>query len=218
MILRLLLFTQLSAVCAPGDAAMTLASVASTESGFDTLAINDNTNGLKYHPDNEDAARRLARTLIVEQGHSLDLGLMQINSANLSRIGLSIDDAFDACHSISAGARILKDGYQQALRVAFSRYNTGSDVRGFANGYVRRVELAGTRLPAINTMPSIVEPKTSVAAAAQAAPAVVLDMLHSNQVAAAPQAGASNLLSGVAPSRAVEMISNATAAAPHPAS
>lgn len=198
MILGLLLFTQLSGACASGDAAATLASVASVESGFDTLAINDNTTGSVFHPTSEDAAQRLAYTLIVKRGHSVDLGLMQVNSANLSRIGLSIKDAFDACHSIAAGAHILKDGYQQALRVAFSRYNTGSPVRGFANGYVHRVEAAGGHLPALNTAASLVDTKPAEVVTAHAAPAVVLDMLHFHQVADSPQ-GVSNLLSGVAP-------------------
>ncbi len=198
MIVGMLLFTQLSASCASGDAVQTLAAVAETESSFDTLVINDNTNGSAYHPASEDAARRLAYTLIVERGHSVDLGLMQINSANLPRIGLSINDAFDACHSIAAGARVLKDGYQQALRVAFSRYNTGSPVRGFANGYVHRVEAAGGHLPALNTAASSVDTKPAEVVAAHAAPAMVLDMLHFHQVADSPQ-GVSNLLSGVAP-------------------
>lgn len=216
MIIGMLLFAQLSASCAPGDAVQTLASVAKTESSFDTLALNDNTSGSVFHPDNEDAARRLARTLIGERGHSVDLGLMQINSTNLPKVGLSIDEAFDACHSIAAGARILKDGYHQALLQAFSRYNTGDAVRGFANGYVRRVELAGSNLPALGSMPSTVDVKPTQATA-PAVPIVVLDMLHSNQVVAAPQAGPSNLLSGVAPVRAVEIPSQTSAAVPRPA-
>ena len=216
MILGLLLFAQMSATCAPGDSVAILASVAKTESGFETLAIHDNTAGVTFQPTNEKQARDLARTLILGRSHSVDLGLMQINSANLPRIGLSIDDAFDACHSLAAGARILKDGYRQALRVAFSRYNTGDAERGFANGYVRRVELAGASLPALGSLPSNVDPKP-VAAPVPAAPIVVLDMLHPNQVAAEPQVGASNLLSGVAPSHAVEMSSQMTAAVPRPA-
>ncbi len=216
MILGMMLFAQISATCAPGDSVATLASVAKTESGFDTLAIHDNTAGVTFQPTNEDQARALAHSLIVGRGHSVDLGLMQINSANFQRIGLSIDDAFDACRSLSAGARILKDGYQQALRVAFSRYNTGDAERGFANGYVRRVEIASASLPAIGSLPSSVDTKP-VTASLPAAPAVVLDMLHSNQVAVEPQAGPSNLLTGVAPSHAVEMPSQMTAAVQRPA-
>ena len=164
MLLGMLLFTQISTNCAFGDSVSTLASVAKTESGFDTLAIHDNTSGATFHPASEAQARDLATTLIVNRGHSADLGLMQINSANLPRLGLSITDAFDACHSVAAGARILKEGYQQALRVAFSRYNTGDSARGFANGYVARIEAASQNLPAIGTSP--LPPPTSDHAAA----------------------------------------------------
>ena len=73
-------------------------------------------------------------------GHSVDLGLMQINSANLARLGLSIADAFDACRSIKAGAQMLEADYRAAMRDALSRYNTGDPVRGIVNGYVARVE------------------------------------------------------------------------------
>lgn len=216
MILGMLLFAHISANCASGDSVTTLASVAKAESGFDTLAIHDNTTGDTIRPNDEDTARRLARTLIIERGHSVDVGLMQINSANFQQLGLSIDDAFEACHSIAAGARVLKDGYRQALREAFSRYNTGSPVRGFANGYVHRVELAGSNLPALGSLPSTVDAKP-VEVAAPTASVVVLDMLHSNEVATEPKAGPSNLLSGVAPVRAVETSSQTTAAVPHPA-
>ena len=216
MVMEMLLFAQISGKCAHGDSVTTLASVAKVESNFNTLAIHDNTTGITFQPKEEEEAQRLARTLIVDRGHSVDLGLMQINSANFQRIGLSINDAFDACHSIAAGARILKDGYQQALREAFSRYNTGNSVRGFTNGYVHRVELAGSNLPALGSMPSTVDVKPAEATA-PAVPAVVLDMLHSNQVAAGPQDGPSNLLSGVAPVRAVEIPSQTTAAVPRPA-
>ena len=216
MILGMLLFAKITTACSSGDAINTLASVAKTESGFDTLAIHDNTAGVTFQPADEAKARELARSLIVDRGHSVDLGLMQINSANLLRIGLSIDDAFDACHSIAAGAHLLKEGYQQALREAFSRYNTGDAVRGFANGYVRRVEFAGASLPALGSSSSEVDQKP-LAASVPAVPVVVLDMLHSNQVAAEPQAGPSNLLSGVAPSHAVEMSSQMAAAVPRPA-
>ena len=216
MLLEMAVFAQISTACASGDSIATLASVAKTESGFNTLAIYDNTSGATYRPASDAEAREIAHTLIVGGGHSVDLGLMQINNANLSRLGLSIEDAFDACHSIAAGARILKEGYRQALRIAFSRYNTGDSVRGFANGYVHRVELAGANLPALGSLPSVVDPKP-VTAAVPAAPVVVLDMLHSNQVAAVPESAPSNLLSGVAPSRTVEVSSQATAAVSRPA-
>ena len=71
------------------------------------------------------AAIAVATDLIVGQRHSVDLGLMQVNSANLAALGLSIADAFDACRSVEAGGRVLSEAYQRALRGALSVYNTG---------------------------------------------------------------------------------------------
>lgn len=95
---------------------------------------------------------RIAQSYIA-QGYSVDVGLMQVNSTNLPRLGLTIADSFDPCTNIAAGAQILREGYaaaaqaepgqpQRALRIAFSRYNTGDAQRGFHNGYVRKVEAA----------------------------------------------------------------------------
>ena len=71
---------------------------------------------------------------LLRTGRSIDLGLMQINSRNLGWLGLSVEEAFDPCRNIAAGARVL---------TSFSGYNTGHPNRGFANGYVARVLAAG---------------------------------------------------------------------------
>ncbi|MDN3563379.1 transglycosylase SLT domain-containing protein, partial [Paeniroseomonas aquatica] len=102
----------------------------------------------------------LATDLIERQGRSVDLGLMQVNSGNLRSLGLTVASALDPCINLAAGARILREGYaaalrgeadlQRALRVTFSRYNTGHPERGFANGYVQRVQgAAEVVVPAI---------------------------------------------------------------------
>jgi type IV secretion system protein VirB1 len=151
VILELTLAAQLATRCASSVAFETVAAVIGAESGFNPLAIGVNgPAGGPIVPATREAAIATATDLIVRQGRSVDLGLMQVNSGNLHVLGLSIADAFDPCRNIAAGARLLRDGYaaahgageepQQALRVAFSRYNTGSPERGFANGYVRRVE------------------------------------------------------------------------------
>ncbi len=85
---------------------------------------------------------------------------MQVNSANLPALGLTVASALDPCRSIAAGAAILAGDYaggathaeqQTALRVAISRYNTGNAERGFLNGYVHRVELSNARVvPALD--------------------------------------------------------------------
>ena len=147
--------------CAPGVAVETLTAVAQAESGLDPLALNLNgRGGGKQRVGSREEAIALATELIVKQGRSVDLGLMQVNSANLARLGLSIAEAFDPCRNLAAGGRILAAGYaypvsgkgdpQRALRVALSRYNTGHPERGFANGYVAAVEDAAERVvPAI---------------------------------------------------------------------
>ncbi len=157
MILSAAVFVQLAASCAPSVHVDTLASVARTESRLNTLAIGDNTTHRAYAPTTVEEAIATA-TALLNQGHSIDLGLMQINSANLRGLGLSVTDTFDACKSMGGGARILVAGYrpsvgedaQPALLRALSRYNTGNDQRCFANGYVHRVQFAAQHIvPAI---------------------------------------------------------------------
>lgn len=157
MPMTLSLFAQLAAACGPGVHADTLAAVAQAESGLDPLAIGDATAGRSHSPRSAAAAVAEA-TALLRRGHSLDLGLMQLNSATLTRLGLSVADAFEPCRNIAAGARVLAGGFaprgsedrQQALVRALSRYNTGSPDRGVANGYVARVQAAAaTVVPAI---------------------------------------------------------------------
>jgi type IV secretion system protein VirB1 len=134
-------------------------SIARTESAFEPLSINDNTTGANGAPATRDIAMQIASKLI-EAGHSVDIGIMQINSANFARLGLTLEAAFDPCKSVAAGAAVLAGGYaggethegqQSALRVAISKYNTGDAQRGFTNGYVHKVELAAGRIvPALD--------------------------------------------------------------------
>jgi type IV secretion system protein VirB1 len=159
MTLSAAVFLQLAAACGPTVHVETLASIAHAESSFDPLAIHDNVTGRTYRPNTLAQAVQLAGDLISVKRRSVDLGLMQINSANLSWLGLSIADTFDPCKNIAAGARVLVGGYevpaagldaQPALLRALSRYNTGKPDRGFINGYVRRVQYAaGQIVPAI---------------------------------------------------------------------
>lgn len=152
-------FLQLAAVCGPTVHVETLASIAHAESGLDPFAIHDNVTGRTYRPASREEAIRIATDLVVTKRRSVDLGLMQINSANLAGLGMSIADTFDPCKNITGGARVLVAAYQvpgagidgqPALLRALSRYNTGRPDRGFTNGYVRRVQYAaGQIVPAI---------------------------------------------------------------------
>ena len=156
--------------CAPSVAPDTTVSIAKAESGLNALAVHDNTSGARYAPDTPGAAVALATDLIVAQHHNVDLGLMQVNSANLTAAGLSIADAFDACRSMRAGADILSQAYHHALRAALSTYNTGDPMRGITNGYVAHVEAAAAAVPSIVTFaptaPALVSPTHDATASA----------------------------------------------------
>ena len=129
-VLTLAAFLALAATCAPGIAPETLAAIARVESGFRVFVIGINgPGGGAILPATRQAAIERAQALL-RDGRSVDLGLMQINSRNLGWLGLSVEDAFDPCRNVAAGARVL---------TSFSGYNTGHPQRGFDNGYVARI-------------------------------------------------------------------------------
>lgn len=142
-------FMMLAQQCAPMVAPRTLMTIVRAESGFRPYAIGVNGKSrLTRQPQTQAEAIAVAINLI-GKGISIDLGLAQINSANLPVLGLSIEDAFDPCKNLNAAARLLQSDYQRALSAgylgdkalvaALSTYNTGSFTKGINNGYVRKV-------------------------------------------------------------------------------
>lgn len=135
--------------CAPAAPPHTMAAIVQVESGGDPLAIGDNTRRASYHPNTRESAIRLARRLLAA-GHSLDLGIAQINDANLARLRLTLSNVFDPCVNVAAGARVLAENYAvaaqsfgpgaEALRHAIGMYNTGELYGGVS--YARRVARA----------------------------------------------------------------------------
>lgn len=172
MLIAPALFVVLASRCAPEVASGTLAAVAGVESGFDPLAIRDNTTGRSVVASDATKAVTIA-TRLIAAGHSVDLGLMQIDSANLAPLGLSVAAAFDACTSIRAAGRLLTRDYrasgqggQTALLAALSRYNTGNAWLGFQNGYVRKVvTIARQIVPAIDPSDLVASPRSGTATA-----------------------------------------------------
>jgi type IV secretion system protein VirB1 len=162
VILSLSVLLGLAQACAPEVAPATLLSVTQAESGRDPFVVAVNTTPRQvFHPASAAAATTIAGALI-RAGRNVDLGLGQINSRNLARLGLRLADAFDPCRNLAASAQVLQDGYQPApggeaaaLRAALSRYNTGDPQRGIANGYVARVRRAARQVvPAIAPDPA----------------------------------------------------------------
>jgi type IV secretion system protein VirB1 len=157
--------------CAPAVAAQTLSAVALAESGLDPLAIHVNRGGPRLRPPVSRAEALATAHALRAARANFDVGLLQINVSNLGRLGLSLDDAFDPCRSLAAGAALLSADYAQvraagpapqaALRTALSRYNTGDDERGFGNGYVARVVGAAARLDRAPVAPAHLTPTTA---------------------------------------------------------
>ncbi|WP_234729613.1 transglycosylase SLT domain-containing protein [Acidocella facilis] len=146
-------FTALASRCAPGVPVTTLEAVARTESDLDPWVLHNDTTGQTENPASFDLANKQAKEWI-GSGESVDIGLMQINSANLGALGMTITKALNPCASLAGGAAVLQAAYgggntnaeqQAALLMALSRYDTGSPLKGIMNGYVRRVlDDAGT--------------------------------------------------------------------------
>lgn len=165
MTLSLAVASALARQCAPQVAPSTMVALILNESALDPLAIGDNSTKRSFHPVDRAAAERLASALI-GQGHSIDMGIAQINSRTARTIGLKVSDAFDACASIAAAGDLMVSAYrrlapqapteQHALAATLSTYNTGDKLRGFTNGYVSRVYRAAARSAAIAPAPAIV--------------------------------------------------------------
>lgn len=142
-------FLALAVQCAPQVAPDTMLAVARHESGLQPWSVHDNNTGKTIVGASEDEAIATAQQLIAT-GHSVDMGLMQVNSANLTGLSVSVRTIFKPCANTAAGAAVLTAAYraasantksiEEALRIALSLYNTGTRSAGFGNGYVGQVE------------------------------------------------------------------------------
>ena len=137
----------LASQCAPSVAPETVLAVIQTESSGHQFALNVNGGRQPARQSNAAGAAATARRFVAA-GYSVDLGLGQINSRNMRWLGLTWETVFDPCTNVAALARVLKTNYnsvkvgrdpQTALQIALSMYNTGSQTRGFRNGYVAKV-------------------------------------------------------------------------------
>ncbi|MES2206794.1 MAG: lytic transglycosylase domain-containing protein [Pseudomonadota bacterium] len=158
-------FLLLTQQCAPHVAPETMAAIVRTESQFQPLAIGINGGArLVRQPATKKEAVITAKSLI-GQGYNIDLGLGQVNSSNLAKTSLSIEDAFDPCRNLAASSSILKNNYerarqkqlnsQEALFAALSAYNTGNFSKGFTNGYVQKVVANAEPIKPIAIIPAL---------------------------------------------------------------
>jgi hypothetical protein len=146
----------LLARCAPNVHPETMRAVLSAESRGNVLAVADagpvalpwskRKHMVRSHYPNTLPEAVTLVTDLLARGHTVSMGLLQINDRNLPRLGLSVSNIFEPCTNVKAGAAILTEMYERAvkqygvgakaLRAALSGYNSGSFVRGEADGYV----------------------------------------------------------------------------------
>lgn len=145
---------ELLARCAPNIDQTLMRALLNAESKGNVLAIADagpvnlpwrqRKHLVRSHyPSTKPAAIQIVKELL-SRGHTVSLGLSQINDRNLPALGISIEDIFEPCTNVKAGAQILTRDYEisvkkfgvgmPALRAALSRYNSGDFYRGENDG------------------------------------------------------------------------------------
>lgn len=132
--------------CSPDVHPLIVNAIVKTESNFNAFAIGVNKGGrLAKQPTNLSEAVETAKRLLAG-GANIDMGLGQINSANLQWLGLTVEQVFHPCSNLKALQTVYLHCYDRAgetgrgtrMQRAFSCYNTGNMTGGFSNGYVTK--------------------------------------------------------------------------------
>lgn len=172
------LFSQCASDVAP-ETLNTLIGVESSRNPYAIAVVYDSSvkkeERLKFNqPGSEAEAKKIILALETPptKHKSYSVGLMQVNSSNFKKYGITKENMFNACKNIEAGAEIFKACYAQAqknnptrneqelLRLASSCYYSGNEKRGFKkedNGksYVDRINATvakNYKIPAIEPL------------------------------------------------------------------
>lgn len=134
--------------CSPQVAPLTMVTLVKTESGGNRLALGLNGARLRFQPHSESQAVAWVKYL-AQHHYNFDVGLGQINVANIRKYKLKPEQLFNSCLNLKISGAILTANYlasrkttadpQLALRQALSVYNTGNQYSGFNNGYIDRI-------------------------------------------------------------------------------
>jgi len=119
VILELATVVGLAQQCAPSVAVETLVSVVHTESHFNPYAIGVNAKGVAAPKPSDRASAAAAARSLIARGYNIDLGLGQINSANLRWLGLSVEDAFDPCRNLAAAVDLKRTTRKALLMTTY---------------------------------------------------------------------------------------------------
>lgn len=121
------------------------------ESSNKAFVINVNQDGkslISFSSKNKAEAKEIAQKYIT-QGFNIDVGFMQLNSANFEQLNTTLDKALEPCTNIYLASTIFYNFYKQTnkensklhrIKQSLSAYNTGSFEKGFKNGYVDKYE------------------------------------------------------------------------------
>lgn len=125
--------------CGPTVHPSTTQAIISVESNWNPYAIHDNTANVTYAPGTDIEAQKIAYKLL-RAGHSIDMGLMQVNSCHLGDMHIDYRTLFNPCYNVQCGTQILANFYekyyrpsnppQTTLLLALSGYNTGTPWKG----------------------------------------------------------------------------------------
>jgi type IV secretion system protein VirB1 len=133
--------SSLYGTCGPEVHPATTQAIVEVESSGNPLAIHDNDTGTSYSPSTRVQAVEIASRLLARR-HSIDIGLMQINSWHLRKRKIDFDGLFDPCFNIRTGTEILAAFYRThrqkspsdppdlTLLKSLSSYNTGTPYKG----------------------------------------------------------------------------------------
>lgn len=155
-------FLTLVAACAPLVDPSTAQALVRIESNFNASAIGVVGGQLARQP--RTRAEGLATAHALQTGGwNFSVGLAQINLRNFSRLGLTMEKAFEPCSNLEAMQTVLLDCFdrasqqrgspQRSLRRALSCYYSGNFTTGFDHGYTRRVVEAAVS-PALRPQPT----------------------------------------------------------------
>ncbi len=135
--------------CAPQVSPVLMHALVRAESAWQPFAIGmDKAQGTVKQPVTLAEAISRARELVAA-GREFSVGLAQIHVSNVTRYGMTWEQAFDACQNLAVGQKILWNFYHRASASGYSGvaaiwaalrgYNSGGIDRAISDDYASRI-------------------------------------------------------------------------------
>lgn len=118
--------------CAPSVPNVLMQSLVRKESAFNPYAIGmDSKQGAVKQPSNlQDAINTVNQ--LKKEGRTFSIGLAQIHIANVEKLNLTLEQAFEPCVNLHAGELILWSFYKKAVKYG---YQDSSALWAMLRGY-----------------------------------------------------------------------------------